>query len=242
MIQFPRAARLWPGSGLRRASVNSFGFGGTNSHIVMDDAFHYLQARGLLAGHCTQVSPDLGLSHAPSYSVRQSLEDSVICDLPIERPSRLFVWSGFDEESLIRTIQTHSDWLKRERYKNRATEDQVYLDSLMHTLSQRRSMFPWRTFCVADSTRSLAQQLAAPKAAVQTRSDPKIGFIFTGQGAQWLGMGKELAMFPVFMDSIQDAEKFLESIGCLWKVTGELTIAVLGHIPWLRIALSAVLG
>lgn len=37
----------WPADEVRRISVNSFGFGGTNSHAILDDAFHYLLERGL---------------------------------------------------------------------------------------------------------------------------------------------------------------------------------------------------
>ncbi|KAI0459321.1 polyketide synthase PksD [Xylaria acuta] len=34
----------WPTQGLRRISVNSFGFGGSNSHVILDDAFHVLES------------------------------------------------------------------------------------------------------------------------------------------------------------------------------------------------------
>lgn len=44
---------MWPSCGLRRISVNSFGFGGTNAHVVLDDAFHYLASKGLRGKHCT---------------------------------------------------------------------------------------------------------------------------------------------------------------------------------------------
>lgn len=47
----------WPVKGLRRVSVNSFGFGGSNSHAVLDDAFNFLRLRGLKANHSTTTEP-----------------------------------------------------------------------------------------------------------------------------------------------------------------------------------------
>lgn len=44
-IHIPTELTPWPTTGLRRASVNSFGYGGTNSHVILDDAFHYLAGK-----------------------------------------------------------------------------------------------------------------------------------------------------------------------------------------------------
>lgn len=41
-ICIPTELTPWPTPWPRRASVNSFGYGGTNSHVILDDAFHYL--------------------------------------------------------------------------------------------------------------------------------------------------------------------------------------------------------
>lgn len=43
-LQVPTSCIPWPTGGLRRASINSFGFGGSNAHAIMDDAYHTLEA------------------------------------------------------------------------------------------------------------------------------------------------------------------------------------------------------
>ncbi|KAI0112236.1 polyketide synthase PksD [Nemania sp. FL0031] len=43
-IEVPTSSIPWPTEGLRRISVNSFGFGGSNSHVILDDAFHVLES------------------------------------------------------------------------------------------------------------------------------------------------------------------------------------------------------
>ncbi|TGJ81386.1 hypothetical protein E0Z10_g7369 [Xylaria hypoxylon] len=61
----PTETIAWPSSGLRRVSVNSFGFGGTNTHVILDDAYHYLEEHKLTANHCTvNHSTSNGLSHS----------------------------------------------------------------------------------------------------------------------------------------------------------------------------------
>lgn len=57
MVKVPTECVSWPASGLRRVSVNSFGFGGSNTHVVLDDAYHYLRERRLSGNHCTSPVP-----------------------------------------------------------------------------------------------------------------------------------------------------------------------------------------
>ncbi|KAF2829294.1 polyketide synthase PksD [Ophiobolus disseminans] len=54
-VQVPTKCIPWPSDGLRRISVNSFGFGGSNGHIILDDAYHTLRSMGLEGFHNTLV-------------------------------------------------------------------------------------------------------------------------------------------------------------------------------------------
>lgn len=58
---FPTTALPWPETktGLRRVSINSFGVSGTNAHIVIDDAYHFLKEHGYDAPHRTVDVPQL---------------------------------------------------------------------------------------------------------------------------------------------------------------------------------------
>jgi hypothetical protein len=51
-------------------------------------------------------------------------------------------------------------------------------------------------------------------------SDLSLAFVFTSQGAQWIGMGKELFYYEVFRKSILDAVMYLVSLGCYWHFVG----------------------
>lgn len=58
-LKFPTEATIWPQSGLRRMSVNSFGIGGSNVHVVLDDAYHFLSQHHLFGNHHTAPFPTL---------------------------------------------------------------------------------------------------------------------------------------------------------------------------------------
>ncbi len=56
-LKLPTKPTAWPQSGLRRMSINSFGVGGSNAHVVMDDALHFLRAHRLIGNHRTDPLP-----------------------------------------------------------------------------------------------------------------------------------------------------------------------------------------
>lgn len=50
---------------------------------------------------------------------------------------------------------------------------------------------------------------------------PRIGFVFSGQGAQWHAMGRELInTYPVFREALQEADSHLRELGATWSLVG----------------------
>lgn len=102
------------------------------------------------------------------------------------------------------------------------------LCSLSYTLCNRRNHFPWRFSCVATDAHELSQQLSAaakPRVSSSSIKDAPVNFVFTGQGSQWAGMGRELLLIkslPGFSKSIQRSSELLQSLGASWDLVEEI--------------------
>ena len=81
------------------------------------------------------------------------------------------------------------------------------LADICFTANTGRSHFQHRIAIVADSINDLASQLDSAKTKVISK--PRIAFLFTGQGSQYVGMGKELYDQPVFRANIDECDRIL---------------------------------
>ena len=209
-IAVPTSTTPWPSSSLRRMSVNAFGYGGTNAHAIVDDAASFLASYGY---------------EAPQPNVK-SWQKAILSRVESNNQSHrlLFLLSAHDQDALLRQRKALASHLQTSTSIPKQRGDKVrYLTDLAFTLSNRRSRFPWKSYFQASSLEELAAALTKTSETPVARSlrEPLIGFVFTGQGAQWAKMGMELLHFAKFNESVQESDKLLKTIGSAWSAIEE---------------------
>ncbi|KAI3393132.1 hypothetical protein diail_4700 [Diaporthe ilicicola] len=206
-LDFPTKAIPWPKtrSGVRRVSINSFGVSGTNAHVILDDAFTFLKEHGYDAPHRTVTVPLLPGTAADKIPP--------VINGTYWSP-QLFVLSSHDQDGISRLCNSYKEYLP-------SMTESLY--NLSYTLASKRSKFNWRTAIVASSAQALEDALSQGQPATRVVAEPGLGFVFTGQGAQWAGMGRELMRYQPYRQSLECADVYLKSLGCEWSVIGELS-------------------
>ena len=140
-----------------------------------------------------------------------------------EQTWRLYVLSAYDQRTLRALVDQLGVYLQQrlELFEKRLSRNLAY------TLGQRRSLFSWK---IAVPARTLAEVVEAitesrlvPQRSVKL---PKLGFIFTGQGAQWYAMGRELTnAYPVFRSAIEASDRILGDLGAPFSLIGKKIFA-----------------
>lgn len=166
-IQIPNEPVPWPTNTLRRASVSSFGFGGSNSHVVLDDAYNFLRMRGLLGNHSTVVHPQSPSSDQFQYIDHPRQEDN----------PKLLVWSSADEKGISRIQESWKSFLSAASVPENKTQ---YINDLSYTLGSRRTHFPWRSFVVARSSDDWSALPDRFASAARSLTSPNLALVFSG--------------------------------------------------------------
>ena len=185
-LRVPNQLEPFPnGTEERIAGVNSFGFGGANAHVI--------------------------LAEPPPHQPEKSLA------VPGCRPWPVML-SARSEASLRTSAANLSAWVKEHANANGSSP---VLPDLTYTLGVRRNHHPHRLTLVTSSWAELTEELDAfakkeesqkIRTAFTTRREqvPRIGFILSGQGPQWWGMGRELMKHePVFREAIERCDAAL---------------------------------
>lgn len=222
----PTSCVPWPTQGLRRISVDSFGFGGANSHIILDDAFHTVEALGLVDNHRILTSPspltDVPEKLTNGTNVVDGVDGANHATSQTSKVTpgyQLLTWSARDEAALKRMLHLYDGYLKTHMHG-----DANFLGDLVYTLAARRTLMAWRSFSVVDG-QGAPETLDLPAAKCERAArDAGAAFIFTGQGAQYANMGMELLRYPIFQATLTKAHSIFQELGAEWSLFGKHSI------------------
>ncbi|EPE25381.1 Thiolase-like protein [Glarea lozoyensis ATCC 20868] len=199
-LQVPTELMKWPVNKSLRASINNFGYGGTNAHVILE-------------GAPAAPKPTNGTTNGiPNGTTNRHATDE----------SRVYLLSARDAtvaKAMANDFATHFRGLISE-------EEEISTGSLAYTLAERRSLFPWMMAVSAKNLEELCDRWESPATkAVNTTLKPvqRLGFVFNGQGAQWYAMGRELILaYPTFGAQIREASEILSEYGAKWSLIDEL--------------------
>jgi acyl transferase domain-containing protein len=209
-LRIPTAPTAWtPPSGRRIAGVSSFGFSGTNSHVVLEEA------------------------PAPAAASRTT-----------ERPLHIFTLSARSGEAVEQLAASHAARL----------DAAASIGDVCHTANAGRNHFEQRAAIVADSIASLRDGLTAlaggreragvHRAVAGAADDQPIAFLFTGQGSQYAGMGRELyesqPVFRAVLDRCDEWSRGVLEPSLLSVMHGTADAALLDETRYTQPALFAL--
>ncbi len=180
-VDIPTTLRPWPRGGRKRiAGVSSFGFSGTNAHVLVQEA--------------------------PSAGASQAGDD---------RPQHVVTVTARTEAAMRTRV---GDLL---RYLD--SQASVSLADLAFTANAGRAQFGWRAAVRVSSLDELRTGLQSVLdgtlpanvrvAGLDRVERPRVGMLFTGQGAQYAGMGRELYdSQPAFKRAIDRCDEILQPL------------------------------
>ena len=178
-VEVVRETRPWHANGKRRtAGVSSFGFSGTNGHVLLEEA--------------------------------PIVEPVVAAEATPERKHHVLAISARSQEALRELLGRYRAWLD--------AHPEADIADVCNMAAVGRSHLEYRSAMVVDSRdrardllSAFAEERPMPGLVTGTASDPpKTAWLFTGQGSQYVGMGRQLyESQPMFRQTLEYCQDVL---------------------------------
>ncbi|RQH10613.1 MgcH [Okeania hirsuta] len=201
-IKIPTSLMPWSTEGKPRiGAVSSFGMGGTNAHIILEEA-------------PVQFKSQNSKVKSEENNQFKSQNSKVRSEEYLERPLHLLTLSAKTEKALADLVSSYQKHL--ETYPDLAVADVCY------TANAGRKHFKHRLAVIASDQNELAQKLLDQKTGKEVvglccgefdsgSASSKLAFLFTGQGSQYVDMGKQLyETQPTFRQALDQCDQILQ--------------------------------
>ncbi|KAL1863751.1 Type I Iterative PKS [Paecilomyces lecythidis] len=208
----------WPASSIPRASINSFGFGGANSHAILEAAPR--QYRGYTNPGSNGNSR--GICHTKGHMNKQAHTTGSSPSNDDGERLYLIPLSARSAASLTQQVTNLATCIAQPKHR-------IAVQDLSYTLSCHRSKLSTRGFVLASQS-TLTSNMDVEKFAIHQidgSGNLPLTFIYTGQGAQWTKMGVELLQYSsIFLHSIRGLDFCLQTLSSRrspnWTIEGVL--------------------
>ncbi|MFF4121861.1 beta-ketoacyl synthase N-terminal-like domain-containing protein, partial [Streptomyces sp. NPDC001714] len=192
----------WPDtSHPRRAAVSSFGISGTNAHVVLEHV-EEAYAQSTEGAPVSDATETVTVTADSAPAARRPEPVGVV---PVTLSART-------PEALVAQAARLHDFL--------TARPDLALPDVAYSLAVTRTAFQHRAVLLAASRDEILSKLAATAAsrppgdlvqATATDGAPKVAFLFSGQGSQRVGMGRELYdTYPVFAEALDEVCALLD--------------------------------
>ncbi|MEU6963704.1 type I polyketide synthase, partial [Streptomyces chrestomyceticus] len=172
----------WPvGERPRRAGVSAFGISGTNAHVILEEA------PPVESGEADEPAGG-GSGAAGTAGSAGSVADGA----PVLAGAGAWVVSGRTAEALSAQAGRLREWMTA-RPELRPADVGWSLAATRSAFEHRAVVLGSERGALLDGVHSLAAGTSSPVVVSGlARPDVRVGLVFAGQGAQWVGMGRGL--------------------------------------------------
>ncbi|NES04120.1 MAG: type I polyketide synthase, partial [Okeania sp. SIO2F4] len=185
-VQVPTSVIPWEKVGKPKlAGISGFGMSGTNAHVILQEAPKQVKSQ-------------------------KSKDDN---DDSLDRSLHLLTLSAKTKKALEESVARYQNYLAQEN-------NEIELSDICYTANTGRTHFNHRLAVIAASQAELSDKLSPGLTGEEVFSGqasssalPKVAFLFTGQGSQYVNMGRELyQQAPVFRQAIDQCHQIFSTI------------------------------
>ncbi|NES40467.1 type I polyketide synthase [Moorena sp. SIO2C4] len=204
-VKVPTKAFPWlKGEKPRLAGISGFGMSGTNAHVILEEA----------------PIPVKSKSSRATGGQKQVLKDSKGAKLKreeyLERSLHLLTLSAKTQTALDELVSSYENYLK--------AHPELGVADICYTANTGRTHFNHKLAVVASNQQELVDKLRQQQEGEEVvgiysgdlpnnSTVPEIALLFTGQGSQYVNMGRQLyQQAPTFREAINQCEEILSSL------------------------------